>query len=452
MKKQYKTWNECLILRELKALKKLNNHENIIKLMEVLREKNCLYFVFEFADLNLYQLMKSRNGERFKNIEIKKYSMQILRGTSYMHKMGFFHRDLKPENLLIVNNVVKIADFGLAREIRSLPPYTDYVSTRWYRAPEILLRSTNYNSSVDIWAIGLIIVELFNLKPIFPGQTEIDQLFLICGFLGSPAMQVETNDDGGYYGGGYWQEGVNLAGKMGFIFGVGKREPISKLVQNASKDAVEIIARMLRFDPRQRPTAMESLNSNWLQKMPSEVIVIPDEIDIISSSTKSNFLDISNLNTTQTNVKNEEGENSDPIYYYSSSSDDDFNEIPMDLLNSDLSTINKAPVVNPIVIDNSNSEPQRQQFQEYLANEEKTAVPPILNNSIFQQPSLLNEIAQPKNEIERIENDKNSIWRKIMPKKSRVEPTTFLTPKSNGSHKFQNQNANRYSWFFSKPC
>ena len=139
MKKQYKTWNECLLLRELKALKKLNNHENIIKLKEVLRERNSLYFVFEFANLNLYQLMKNRKGVKFLGSEIRQYSMQILKGVSYMHRMGFFHRDLKPgslvvnvENLLLVNNSVKIADFGLAREIRSLPPYTDYVSTRWF--------------------------------------------------------------------------------------------------------------------------------------------------------------------------------------------------------------------------------------------------------------------------------------------------------------------------------
>jgi serine/threonine protein kinase len=92
-----------------------------------------------------------------------------------MHKHGFFHRDLKPENLLInTNNIIKLIDFGLAREIRSRPPYTDYVSTRWYRAPEILLRSTNYNSPVDIFALGCIMAELYLMKPLFNGTSEID--------------------------------------------------------------------------------------------------------------------------------------------------------------------------------------------------------------------------------------------------------------------------------------
>lgn len=91
-----------------------------------------------------------------------------------MHRHGYFHRDLKPENLLESNGTIKIADFGLAREIRSKPPYTDYVSTRWYRAPEVILRSSNYNSPIDIFAVGAIIAELYRLWPLFPGNSEKD--------------------------------------------------------------------------------------------------------------------------------------------------------------------------------------------------------------------------------------------------------------------------------------
>ena len=103
-----------------------------------------------------------------------------------MHKSGFFHRDMKPENLLTYNNVVKLCDMGLVREIRSRPPYTDYVSTRWYRAPELLLRSTNYNSPVDIFALGCIMVEFYTFVPLFAGNNEIDQLNKIVKVLGTP--------------------------------------------------------------------------------------------------------------------------------------------------------------------------------------------------------------------------------------------------------------------------
>ena len=110
--------------------------------------------------------------------DIRRISFQIFSGLNFMHRQGYFHRDIKPENLLLMGpELVKIADFGLAREIRSKPPYTDYVSTRWYRAPEVLLRSTNYNAPIDLWACGAIIAELYMLRPLFPGSSEIDEIF-----------------------------------------------------------------------------------------------------------------------------------------------------------------------------------------------------------------------------------------------------------------------------------
>jgi serine/threonine protein kinase len=149
MKKKFFSWAECVNLREVQSLKKLN-HPNIVKLKEVIRENDELYFIFEFLDKNIYQMTKDRK-KFLPEQKVRNIMYQIIAGLAHMHKVGYFHRDLKPENLLVSGEIVKLADFGLAREIRSRPPFTDYVSTRWYRAPEVLLRSTHYNSPIDIW-------------------------------------------------------------------------------------------------------------------------------------------------------------------------------------------------------------------------------------------------------------------------------------------------------------
>ncbi|XP_041108070.1 serine/threonine-protein kinase ICK-like [Polyodon spathula] len=126
MKRKFYSWEECINLREVKSLKKLN-HANVVKLKEVIRENDNLYFVFEYMKENLYQL-KDRT-KLFPESAVRNIMYQILQGMAFIHKHGFFHRDMKPENLLCMGP--EPADFGLAREIRSRPPYTEYVSTRW---------------------------------------------------------------------------------------------------------------------------------------------------------------------------------------------------------------------------------------------------------------------------------------------------------------------------------
>lgn len=116
----------------------------------------------------MYEMIKDRKVD-LPEKTIKNIIYQTLKGLDYMHRQGIFHRDVKPENLLVKGEQLKIADFGLSRDIQSKPPYTDYVSTRWYRAPEILLRSTSYSAPIDIFALGAIMAELYMLRPLFPG-------------------------------------------------------------------------------------------------------------------------------------------------------------------------------------------------------------------------------------------------------------------------------------------
>uniref|UniRef100_A0A182NNP4 non-specific serine/threonine protein kinase n=1 Tax=Anopheles dirus TaxID=7168 RepID=A0A182NNP4_9DIPT len=245
MKRKYYSWEEAMSLREVKSLKKLS-HANVVKLKEVIRENDVLYFVFEYMQENLYQLIKDRDTH-FPEATIRLILQQILTGLAFMHRHGFFHRDLKPENVLCSGpETVKIADFGLAREIRSRPPYTDYVSTRWYRAPEVLLHSTRYGSSIDLWAVGCIMAELYTFRPLFPGSSEVDQLFKICSILGTP----DKTD---------WPDGHKLAATIQFRFPECPRIPLASLVTRASTAGIQLLEDMLQWEPEKRPTAQQSM-------------------------------------------------------------------------------------------------------------------------------------------------------------------------------------------------
>ncbi|XP_025110693.1 serine/threonine-protein kinase ICK-like [Pomacea canaliculata] len=251
MKKKYYSWDECLNLREVKSLRKLS-HPNIVKLKEVIRENDMLYFVFEYMRENLYQMMKDRDKLLPESV-VRNVIYQVLQGLTFMHKHGFFHRDLKPENLLCNGTeMVKLADFGLARETRSRPPYTDYVSTRWYRAPEVLLRSTNYSSPIDIWAVGCIMAELYTLRPLFPGSSEIDEIFKICSVLGTPKKED-------------WEEGYRLAASMNFRWPQCVPANLRALIPNASQEGIQVIRDMLAWNPHKRPTSTQCLRYPFFQ-------------------------------------------------------------------------------------------------------------------------------------------------------------------------------------------
>jgi len=195
--------------------------------------------------------MKARE-RHFPESKIRNVMYQIFQGLAFMHKHGFFHRDIKPENMLVKGDTCKVADFGLAREIRSRPPYTDYVSTRWYRGPEVLLRSVSYNSPIDQWACGCIMAELFTLRPLFPGSSEADMIYKICSVLGSPS----TSD---------WPEGMQLASKMNFRFPQFVPTHLSIIIPNASPEAILLMEDLMRFDPQKRPSASGTLQYPFFQ-------------------------------------------------------------------------------------------------------------------------------------------------------------------------------------------
>ncbi|XP_065161851.1 serine/threonine-protein kinase MAK-like [Atheta coriaria] len=251
MKRKYYSWEEAMNLREVKSLKKLH-HTNVVKLKEVIRENDVLYFVFEYMQENLYQLIKDRRVP-YPEATVRNMLYQILQGLAFIHRHGFFHRDLKPENILCCGpDLVKIADFGLVREIRSRPPYTDYVSTRWYRAPEVLLHATTYSSPIDLWAVGCIAAEIYTYRPLFPGTTETDQLYKICQILGTPDKKI-------------WPDGYQLAGAVGFKFPYFVKTELTSVVPQASSTAIKLMEVLMDWNPTNRPTAQSALKNAYFQ-------------------------------------------------------------------------------------------------------------------------------------------------------------------------------------------
>ncbi|EIW72565.1 hypothetical protein TREMEDRAFT_25947, partial [Tremella mesenterica DSM 1558] len=184
-------------------------------------ETQQLNYVFEPMEGNLYQLTKSRRGRPFAAGLMASCAHQITSGLQHIHSHNYFHRDMKPENLLFekdVTVIVKIADFGLAKNTKQKPPYTEYISTRWYRAPEILMRTGSYGPPVDMWALGTILFEMVNLKPLFPGASEVDQIYRLCGILGDPGTDYGVDERGRRIGGGVWNTGVKRAKADGFSY------------------------------------------------------------------------------------------------------------------------------------------------------------------------------------------------------------------------------------------
>jgi meiosis induction protein kinase IME2/SME1 len=243
MKKTFDSFAPCLELREVIFLRTLPTHPHLVPALDIFLDplSKKLHICMEYMDGNLYQLMKARDHKCMDGKSIKSILFQILAGLNHIHAHEFFHRDIKPENILVSTSApndssstfsrysalvtppstpptytIKIADFGLARETHSRLPYTTYVSTRWYRAPEVLLRAGEYSAPVDIWAIGAMAVEVATLKPLFPGGNEVDQVWRVCEIMGSPGNWY--NKSGARVGGGDWREGTRLAQKLGFSF------------------------------------------------------------------------------------------------------------------------------------------------------------------------------------------------------------------------------------------
>jgi serine/threonine protein kinase len=257
------------ILRELKFLRLLSGHENVIEVKDILvpsdRDKfNDTFVVFELMPCDLYRVINSAAPLNPANVKFLMF--QLLRGVHYMHSAGVLHRDLKPSNVLVDAKCrLKICDFGLARAAfrtegkegedgdADVQLWTDYVATRWYRAPELLVpRSTNYGRPIDMWSAGCIFAEMILRRPLFPGEDSDDQLRRITELTGKPQLGAIQK--------------LRSARAQEFVSSMPARGPAdlrSLFPSDTDPAVIRLVAGMLEFDPEHRITAREALMDDY---------------------------------------------------------------------------------------------------------------------------------------------------------------------------------------------
>ncbi|KAL8608652.1 hypothetical protein ACOMHN_002881 [Nucella lapillus] len=241
-------------LREIQAMRRLAPHANVLELFEVIFDKKSgtLVLICELMDMNIYELIRGKK-QFIPEAICKKFMYQLVKAIDHMHRNGIFHRDVKPENILIREDVLKLADFGSCRSVYSKQPYTEYISTRWYRAPECLLTDGYYTYKMDIWSIGCVFFEILSLHPLFPGSNEVDQIAKIHDIMGTPDPSVLNK--------------LKRSRGMNFNFPPKKGSGVERLLTHVSQEAIELIYQMCTYDPDERITARQALKHHYFKDL-----------------------------------------------------------------------------------------------------------------------------------------------------------------------------------------
>lgn len=231
-------------------------HENIVALHDVIHTENKLMLVFEYMDGDLKRYMDTQ-GERgaLKPSTIKSFMYQLLKGIDFCHQNRVLHRDLKPQNLLINSKgLLKLGDFGLARAF-GIPvnTFSNEVVTLWYRAPDVLLGSRTYNTSIDIWSAGCIMAEMYTGRPLFPGTTNEDQIIRIFRIMGTPTERT-------------WP-GITQLPEYKPTFQMYATQDLRNILQAIDPTGIDLLQRMLQLRPELRISAHDALQHPWFNDL-----------------------------------------------------------------------------------------------------------------------------------------------------------------------------------------
>lgn len=242
-------------IREISLMKELK-HENIVALHDVIHTENKLMLVFEFMDGDLKKYMDTQGDKGALNPRtIKSFMYQLLRGIDFCHKNRVLHRDLKPQNLLINGKgQLKLGDFGLARAF-GIPvnTFSNEVVTLWYRAPDVLLGSRTYNTSIDIWSAGCIMAEMYTGRPLFPGTTNEDQLIRIFRIMGTPTERT-------------WP-GLTQYTEYKPNWQMYATQPLTNILPQIDPAGIELLQHMLQLRPELRISAHDALQHHWFNDL-----------------------------------------------------------------------------------------------------------------------------------------------------------------------------------------